>query len=106
MRIFEATKSFPPEENYALVDQLRRTSRSIGTRIAEAWAKRRYPRHFRSKLNDADAEQLETRHWLTVAVNCGYLNSDEAEDLARQLERIGRRLNRMMQIAERFRTHG
>jgi hypothetical protein len=40
--IFELTKSFPREEMYSLIDQIRRSSRSIGAQIAEAWAKRRY----------------------------------------------------------------
>jgi four helix bundle protein len=44
--VFELTKSFPKEERYALTDQIRRSSRSIGANIAEAWQKRRYPAHF------------------------------------------------------------
>jgi four helix bundle protein len=40
--IFKLTKSFPKEEMYSLTDQIRRSSRSIGANIAEAWAKRRY----------------------------------------------------------------
>jgi len=40
--IFEISKSFPKEEIYSLTDQVRRSSRSIGAQIAEAWAKRRY----------------------------------------------------------------
>ena len=43
-----------PEERYALTDQVRRSARSIGANIAEAWAKRRYAAHFLSKLTDAD----------------------------------------------------
>ena len=58
--IFELSKDFPKEETYSLTDQIRRASRSIGAQIAEAWAKRRYERHFVSKLTDADAEQMET----------------------------------------------
>ena len=59
-RIFEVTKRFPREERYSLTDQIRRASRSIGAQIAEAWGKRRYERHFVSKISDADAESLET----------------------------------------------
>ena len=40
--IFELTKSFPKEEMYSMTDQVRRSSRSIGAQIAEAWGKRRY----------------------------------------------------------------
>ncbi len=106
VRVFEVTKAFPPEECYALVNQFRRSVRSIGAQIAEAWGKRRYPRHFVSKLSDADAEQLEAPHWLVVAVDCGYIRSREARELRRRLDRIGRMLNVMMQKAEQFRTKG
>jgi len=60
--IFQVTKQFPREEMYALTDQIRRSSRSVGAQIAEAWAKRRYEKHFLSKLTDADGEQQETQH--------------------------------------------
>ena len=52
--LFEVSKAFPPEERYALTDQIRRASRSIGANLAEAWQKRRYVAHFVSKLTDAD----------------------------------------------------
>lgn len=41
--IFHETKKWPREEMYSLIDQVRRSSRSIGANIAESWAKRRYP---------------------------------------------------------------
>jgi 23S rRNA-intervening sequence protein len=37
-QIFELSKQFPKEEMYALTDQFRRASRSIGANLAEAWA--------------------------------------------------------------------
>ena len=60
--VFEITKEFPKEEMYSLTDQIRRSSRSVGAQIAEAWGKRRYEKHFISKLTDADGERLETQH--------------------------------------------
>ncbi|MGD0828787.1 MAG: four helix bundle protein [Desulfobaccales bacterium] len=76
-RIFEISRTFPKEEVYSLTDQIKRASRSIGGQIAEAWGKRRYEKYFISKLTDADAEQMETQHWLNVAASCGYLSGDE-----------------------------
>ena len=64
MRIFEVTKRFPAEERFSMVDQIRRSSRSVCTNIAEAWRKRRYPAHFASKLSDSEGEAEETRVWL------------------------------------------
>src|SRR5438034_6730408 len=75
--IFQLSKSFPREEAYSLTDQIRRSSRSIGAQIAEAWGKRQYERHFVSKLTDADAEQLECQHWADVAFDCGYWSQEQ-----------------------------
>jgi four helix bundle protein len=100
--IFEISKKFPREEAYALTDQIRRASRSIGAQIAEAWGKRRYEKHFISKLTDADAEQLETQHWLGIAVSCGYLSTLQEEDIRNQLREIGRMLNGMITKAHLF----
>ncbi|MEA3336770.1 MAG: four helix bundle protein [Chloroflexota bacterium] len=100
--IFEVSKRFPREEIYALTDQIRRSSRSIGAQIAEAWGKRRYKRSFISKLIDADAEQQETQHWLTVAGDCGYLTDDELKELTDRCQRIGRLLAGMIEKADRF----
>ncbi len=71
--IFAVSKAFPREETYSLTDQIRRSSRSIGANLSEAWAKRRYPAHFLSKLTDADGELQETLHWLSSAEACEYL---------------------------------
>jgi four helix bundle protein len=100
--IFEISKGFPKEETYSLTDQIRRASRSIGAQIAEAWGKRRYVRHFVSKLTDADAEQMETQHWVDEACDCQYLDSKQVEELTEELMQIGRMLNSMMDKANLF----
>jgi len=101
-RFFELSKGFPKEERYALTDQGRRSSRSIGAQIAEAWAKRRYEKHFVSKLSDADGEQLETQHWVDTALDCGYLTPRVRDELVDELERIGRMLQSMMDKSALF----
>jgi four helix bundle protein len=102
MAVFMATKPFPREEMYSLTDQVRRASRAIGANIAEAWAKRSYERHFASKLTDADGEQLETQHWLEIARDCGYLTPQQALELIRQCEEVGRLLGSMINQADSF----
>ncbi len=101
-KIFYVSKKFPKEEVYSLTDQIRRASRSIGAQIAEAWGKRRYEKHFVSKLSDADAEQMETQHWLDMAASCGYLPQEEKEVLETHLKEIGRMLNAMMTKSHLF----
>lgn len=90
--IFRITKSFPKEEIYSLIDQIRRSSRSIGANIAEAWAKRRYEKHFISKLTDSDGEQMETQHWIETALDCGYIDQRASTKLTEMCLEIGRML--------------
>jgi four helix bundle protein len=100
--VFRLSKTFPKEEMYSLTDQIRRAARSVGAQIAESWGKRRYEKHFISKLTDADAEQLETQHWAGEALDCGYLPAGEAEQLISNLEEIGRMLHSMMEKSDSF----
>jgi len=101
-RIFVASSTFPKEETYSLTDQMRRASRSIGVQIAEAWAKRRYERHFVSKLTDADGELQETIHWIEVAVACQYIDQKHATNLIKNCEEIGRLLGDMISKSNQF----
>jgi four helix bundle protein len=100
--IFLLTRSFPKEETYSLIDQVRRSSRAIGANLAEAWAKRRYEKHFISKLTDADGEQQETQHWIGIALDCGYLDAVQAEQLVSKCKEIGRMLGGMIERADTF----
>ena len=95
-RIFVETRAWPREEAYSLTDQIRRSSRSVGANISEAWAKRRYPAHFLSKLTDADGELQETRHWLASANACAYIEVSIYDELKQDAERVGRKLGGMM----------
>ncbi len=100
--IFEVSKGFPIEERFALTDQIRRSSRSIGANISEAWQKRRYVAHFVSKLTDADGEQAESQHWLQTAAACHYLSDDRVNVLLEKCSIIGRMLGTMMAKPEKF----
>ena len=100
--IFRQSTTFPKEEAYSLTDQIRRSSRAIRANIAEAWAKRRYERHFISKFTDSDGEQQETQHWIDTAVDCGYWEDSAAKLLRQRCEEIGRMLGSMMNKADPF----
>jgi four helix bundle protein len=88
MRTFEVTKRFPQEERYAMVDQIRRSSRSVCANLAEAWRKRRYEAAFIGKLSDSEAAAAETQTWLQVAVECGYLPREIAAELYSEYDTI------------------
>jgi four helix bundle protein len=100
--ILKLTKLFPKEEMFSLTDQIRRSSRSIGANISEAWAKRRYEKHFISKLTDADGEQMETQHWIETALDCEYIEQKTSVQLIEKCLEIGRMLGGMMDKAEMF----
>jgi four helix bundle protein len=102
LAIFILTERLPRKEDYSLTDQIRRSSRSIGANIAEAWAKRQYEKHFLSKLSDADAEQQETQHWIETALDCKYISQEEASSLLEKCSEIGRLLGGMMAKSELF----
>ena len=100
--IFELSKLFPSEERYALTDQIRRASRSVGANVSEAWQKRRYLAHFVSKLTDADGEQAECQHWLATAAACNYLSTEKSDFLVNKCRRIGQMLGYIMAHPEKW----
>src|ERR1043166_654360 len=102
MRIFQATKQFPDEERFALISQIRSSSRSVCLNVREAWAKRRYEAHFISKLTDSDGENSETDSSLDFARDCKYISTDQHRALTSKCAKIGRMLNGMMKKSSSF----
>lgn len=96
MKVFQVSKNFPAEERFALVSQIRRSSRSVCLNLREAWAKRRYEAHFVSKLTDCDGENSETDTSLDFARDCGYITADQHAELARLCSEIGKMLGSMI----------
>ena len=81
---------------------MRRSARSIGAQVAEAWGKRQYERHFISKLTDADAEQMECQHWTDVALDCAYLKQELHAQVIGMLCEIGKMLHAMIAKADQL----
>jgi four helix bundle protein len=102
MQIFEVTKRFPSEERFSMVDQMRRSSRSVCSNIGESWRKRRYPAHFKSKLSDSEGESEETRVWLELAFRCSYISEQEMKDLDHAYDGIIAQLVHMIDHADQW----
>jgi four helix bundle protein len=100
--IFQLSKKFPKEETYALTDQIRRSSRAVCANIGEGYRKRLYPKHFTSKMTDADGEATETSIWLDFALDCNYIEQGDYALLYSKYEDIGRMLNSMANSPEKF----
>ena len=102
MRIFELSKTFPPEEKFALTSQIRRSSRSVCLNLREAWAKRRYEAHFVNKLTDCDGENSETDSSLDFARDCKYITIDQHVKMVELCQEVGRMLGSMIRNPTTF----
>jgi four helix bundle protein len=102
MKIFKLTKDFPKEELYSLSDQIRRSSRSVCTNIAEAYRKRIYPKHFSSKITDGDGEASETIVWLDFSLDCGYIDQQIHDELIARYNEVGKMLGGMAENPQKF----
>ncbi len=81
MKFFEVTKRFPKEETNTLTGQIRKTSRSVTANISESYRKRKYSKHFISKLIDSNAENFETQTWLEFSLACKYIDQPTFKSL-------------------------
>jgi len=106
MSIFKVSKAFPKEEKYSLTDQIRRSSRSVCTNLAEAWRKRRYKAVFVNKLSDSGQGAAETQTWLEFSLACHYLDDSTYEKLFNDYEEIFAMLHSMAQKASTFCNKG
>ncbi len=102
MKIHEISKRFPKEEKYSLTDQVRRSSRSVCSCLAEAHRKRLYSAHFFSKVSDSDMENAETQTWLEFALACKYILQNEHDELLNLSEEVGRLLSHMIHNPEKY----
>jgi len=102
MDIFELSKKFPKEERYSLTDQIRRSSRSVSSCIAESWAKRLYIRAFVNKLTDSLGEDYETEGWLDYSRDCEYISKDEYEKLISGYDEVRKMLISMINSPEQW----
>ena len=102
LEIFEQTKGFPKEELYSLTDQIRRSSRSVPSNIAEAWRKRKYPKHFGSKLTDSLAEESETEVWLDYSKDLKYIDKEKHNYFIARYDEVARMLVSMIDTPDKF----
>jgi four helix bundle protein len=102
IEIFEISKGFPKEEKYSLIDQIRRSSRSVPANIAEAWVKRKYPKSFVSKLLDSLSEEAESEVWIDMSRDCKYITDQVHNSLMERYLEVAKMLNSMINTPEKF----
>ena len=102
MEIFTLSKNFPNEEKYSLTDQIRRSSRSVCSNLAEAFRKRKYPKSFVAKLSDSEGEAAETQVWLDFSLKCDYINKETYDKLFNDYDNIIGKLVNMSLHTEKW----
>jgi four helix bundle protein len=102
MEIFEISKSFPKEEKYSLTDQIRRSSRSVTSNLAEAWARKQYIKSFVNKLTDSLGEEYETEVWLDYSRDTEYINIAKHSELMKQCDEVRKMLISMITHPEKI----
>jgi four helix bundle protein len=100
--IYEITKSYPKAEMFSMTDQIRRSSRSVCSNIAESWRKRRYKAMFISKLADSMMEASETQTWLEFSLKYQFVDKKTFDYLDTSYEDIIKMLNSMIMNANKF----
>ena len=94
-KIYEATKSFPTEEKFGLISQIRRCSVSIPSNIAEGWARNTTKEYLRFLyISRGSITELETQ--LIIALNLKYIDKNNFDLLAEQIKSIHMMLNKLI----------
>ena len=89
--IYRVTRSFPKDELYGLVSQLRRAAISIPSNLAEGYGRnsRNEFHHFVGQARGSLAE-LETQ--IEISKNLGYLRPEPCSELLAKVDEAGRLL--------------
>ena len=83
--IYDATKTFPKEETYGLISQLRRAAISVPSNIAEG-ACDRTKNQFRNFLTIAIGSLNELNTQLELSYRIGYLSTETHDRLQRSVD--------------------
>ena len=95
LEVYKATSSFPKEELYALVSQLRRSATSVPANIVEGQS-RNTTKEYVQFLYNARGSMEETRYYLLLSRDLDYLSPSGCEDLEAGYEEVSKMLNRLI----------
>lgn len=89
LEVSKFTKRLPREEQFELGRQLRRSARSVPANVVEGWAKRLSPAEFKRHLVIAAGEVAETKFWVELASDEGFVPNNLAEELIKEYSKLG-----------------
>jgi four helix bundle protein len=80
VKVYEVTKSFPKDEHYGIISQLRRAALSIPTNIVEGTG-RQGQKELRNFLNIALGSLAEVEYLLEFVKDVGYITDTQYAEL-------------------------
>ena len=89
--IYKSTKSFPNEEIYGIISQMRRSAVSIPSNIAEGFM-RQHNKEFKQFLFIALASSAETETQLIISKKLRYIDDKELIFLSERIDRLNRKI--------------
>jgi four helix bundle protein len=100
LRVYQASGTFPKEERFGIISQVRRAAASIPANIAEGFG-RRSTRDFVRYLDIAGGSLEETRYFLRLSKDLTYLSDGEFNSLRANCDEVGRLLGGLGQALRR-----
>lgn len=98
--IYSATRTFPKEELFGLVSQLRRAAVSIPSNIAEGYG-RSYDKETVKFLSNALGSAAEVETQLLISKNLGFIQIETAQSLIEATQEVVRMLSALLKTLNR-----
>ena len=96
------TKEFPRQEQFELARQIRNCSRSVAANIVEGWAKRNSVAEFKRHLIIAIGECAETKFWIDLATDEGFIEAKRAGLLGSEYGKLSFMLHNLWKEWRKF----
>ena len=97
--IYRVTRTFPRDELYGLVSQLRRAAVSVPSNLAEGYG-RNSPKELHHYLGQARGSLAEVETQIEIARDLGYVDTAAARELLAKIARVGRLLTGLRNWSE------
>lgn len=102
--VYKITKSFPKEETYSLIDQMRRAVSSVTSNIAEGFGRQTYKEKVQFYYQSSGSLS-ELKNHLLIGRDVGYLSVSHYTDLQKQADITHRLLNGFISKTKSFSIH-
>ncbi len=99
------TNSFPKDERFGIVSQLRRAAYSIPANIAEGFG-RRSTKELLQCLAIANGSLEEVRYFIFLSSDLGYLQNEEFGKLDGQLNAVAQMISALSRVLKRKMANG